>query len=201
MINQTVKPKSRKEKPALKVMHAVDKNADGTFSIGSNAPKLKEAVGMGPKPAKPKDVPSKDVPKAKDEIDNLDYKVLHALDALGGKDVDSMTMAKKVGTTRTNPDAPRAPIRHAMQAFEKMGYVKAEKKGAKYLFSITERGKKAALTTSGTTEGKDVPKDKHDPDDVPDHMLNEAHKAKQAKEAGSIPVSYTHLTLPTICSV
>ncbi len=93
-----------------------------------------------------------------------------------------MTLAKKTGTTHSHPDAPRAPIRHAMQAFEKMGYVKAEKKGAEYLFSITEQGKKAALTTSGTspTEGKD----KHDPDDVPDHMLKEAHRAKQAKEAG-----------------
>src|SRR6266705_45495 len=95
-----------------------------------------------------------------------------------------MTLAKKTGTTHSHPDAPRAPIRHAMQAFEKMGYVKAEKKGAKYLFSITEQGKKAALTT----EGKDKDK-KHDPDDVPDHMLNEAHKAKQAKEAGSTPAS------------
>ena len=195
MINQVKKGKAKTEKTALKVMHTVDKNHDGTFSIDSNAPKIREAVGMAPKLPKIKkpstigiETKAKDKPKAeakdasKDNgIGDFDYKVLHALEALGGKDVDSMTLAKKTGTTHSHPDAPRAPIRHAMQAFEKMGYVKAEKKGAKYLFSITEQGKKAALTTEG--------KDKHDPDDVPDHMLNEAARAKaKAKEAGGDPL-------------
>ncbi len=65
--------------------------------------------------------------------------MLRALDTLGGKDVDRTTLAKKTGTTHCHPDAPRASIRQAMQAFEKRGYVKAEKKGAKYLFSITDK--------------------------------------------------------------
>jgi len=205
MINQTTKPKARQERPALKVMHRIDTDKDGKnatiSSTVTNPPKLREAVGMAPKLPKIKkpstigiETKAKDKPtsgtsskaEAKDAskdngIGDFDYKVLRALDTLGGKDVDSMTLAKKTGTTHSHPDAPRAPIRHAMQAFEKMGYVKAEKKGAKYLFSITEQGRKAALTTEG--------KDKHDPDDVPDHMLNEAHKAKQAKEAGSAPAS------------
>jgi len=202
MINQVKKGKAKTEKTALKVMHTVDKNHDGTFSIDSNAPKIREAVGMAPKLPKIKkpstigiETKAKDKPKAeakdasKDNgIGDFDYKVLHALEALGGKDVDSMTLAKKTGTTHSHPDAPRAPIRHAMQAFEKMGYVKAEKKGAKYLFSITEQGKKAALTTEG--------KDKHDPDDVPDHMLNEAARAK-AKEAGGDPAPKPSTTSET----
>ncbi len=173
MINQVKKVKGKTEKPALKVMHTIDKNTDGSVSLSSNAPKLREAVGMGPKPAKtekPKAAPKAEA-KAKVEkngIGDFDYKVLHALDALGGKDVDSMTLAKKTGTTHSHPDAPRAPIRSAMQAFEKMGYVKAEKKGAKYLFSITEQGKKAALTT----EGKD----------------KEAHKGEAPKVKGDDPL-------------
>ena len=198
MINQTTKPKARQERPALKVMHRIDTDKDGKnatiSSTVTNPPKLREAVGMAPKLPKIKkpstigiETKAKDIPKAeakdasKDNgIGDFDYKVLRALDALGGKDVDSMSLAKKTGTTHSHPDAPRAPIRHAMQAFEKMGYVKAEKKGAKYLFSITEQGRKAALTTDG--------KDKHDPDDVPDHMLNEAARAKaKAKEAGGDP--------------
>jgi ribosomal protein L40E len=191
MINQTTKPKARQERPALKVMHRIDTDKDGknpimTSKVLEAAPKLREAVGMGPDPSKlpkiRKPAGSKttktEKPKAEAKtpkengIGDFDYKVLRALDALGGKDVDSMTLAKKTGTTHSHPDAPRAPIRRAMEAFEKMGYVKAEKKGAKYLFSITEQGKEAALTTEG--------KDKHDPDDVPDHMLNEAHRAKEA---------------------
>jgi hypothetical protein len=40
-----------------------------------------------------------------------------------------------------------------MQAFEKLGYVKAEKKGAKYLFSMTEKGK-TALTHPHETKDK-----------------------------------------------
>jgi hypothetical protein len=154
MINQTTKPKARQEKPKLKVMHRIDTEKDGKnatiSSTVTNPPKLREAVGMGPKLAKTEN--SKDKPKAEPKtngIGDFDYKVLRALDALGGRDVDSMTLAKKTGTTHSHPDAPRAPIRHAMQAFEKMGYVKAEKKGAKYLFSITEQGRKAALTTEG----------------------------------------------------
>ncbi len=175
MINQSTKPKARKEKPALKVTHRIDTDKDGKnatiSSTVSNPPKLREAVGMGPKPVKTEKAKaeSKDVSKT-NGIGDFDYKVLHALNTLGGKDVDSMTLAKKTGTTHSHPDAPRAPIRHAMQAFEEMGYVKAEKKGAKYLFSITEQGKKAALTT----EGKDKP--------IKDTVPN------KAKEAGGDPL-------------
>jgi hypothetical protein len=167
-------------------MHTVSKDGNGALTITSKQldpkpVKLKEATDSKPATSGT----SSKTEKPKNGISDLDHKILSALDSLGGKDIDSMTLAKKVGTTRTHPDAPRAPIRNAMQAFEKLGYVKAEKKGAKYLFSITDKGK-TALTNPPVKEVKDK---KHDPDDVPDHMLNEAHKAKQAKEAGSVPAS------------
>ena len=147
---KVTKSKGEQERPKLKVMHHLDKDGNGNATITStisNPPKLREAVGpdvvqqaeeMGHKTVQPAKVE-----KAKDEITELDRKILHALDALGGKDIASIDMAKKVGTVKTHPDAPRAPIRRAMEAFEKLGYVKAEKKGAKYLFSITEKGKHA----------------------------------------------------------
>ncbi len=127
MINQATKLKARQEKPALKVMRHINtdkegKNATITSTV-SNPPKLREAVGMDPKPVKtekPKDA------SKRNGIDNFDYKVLQALDVLAGKDIDSLTRAKKAGTVKTNPNPPRAPIRNAMQAFEKLGYVKAD---------------------------------------------------------------------------
>ncbi len=87
---KVTKGKARQEKPKLKVMHTIDKNTDGSVSLSSNAPKLREAVGMGPKPAKtekPKATPKAEA-KAKVEkngIGDFDYKVLHALDPLGAK--------------------------------------------------------------------------------------------------------------------
>jgi DNA-directed RNA polymerase subunit M/transcription elongation factor TFIIS len=65
-----------------------------------------------------------------------------------------------------------------MKALHALHFVTSKKEGARFSFSITDKGKEAL-------------NDKHDPDDVPDHMLNEAHKAKQAKEAGSAPASTT----------
>src|SRR3989442_1930967 len=108
MINQTTKPKARQEKPKLKVMHHIEADKDGKnatiSSTVTNPPKLREAVGMGSKLAKT------EKPKAESKetngIGDFDYKVLRALDALGGKDVDSMTLAQKTGTTHSHPDAP-----------------------------------------------------------------------------------------------
>lgn len=60
-----------------------------------------------------------------------------------------------------------------MERFEKLGYVKSEKKGIKYLFSITEKGKhfltnppkpqdkpkdKASTASSGSNDSKPAPK-------------------------------------------
>ncbi len=155
---KVTKSKGKHERPKLKVMHHIEKDGNGQptiRSVVSQPPKLREAVDsqqaaeetahLLPKLTKPRGHPqvpkTKKEPKAKDELTELDHKILKALDDLGGKDISSIDMAKKIGTTRTHPDAPRAPIRAAMQAFEKLGYVKSEKKGAKYLFSITEKGK------------------------------------------------------------
>ena len=186
MINQITKGKSRQEKPKLKVMHAIDKNNDGTFSIASNAPKLKETVDPAPKAeftAKPVKTKTVSKPPAKNgELNEFDVKVLRALSKLGGSST-SMPLAKETGTVRTHEDAPRAPIRASMERLAKQHFVTSKKEGQSYTFTITDKGK-ASL------------KDKHDPDDVPDHMLNEAHKAKQAKEAGSPPASSGSILCP-----
>src|SRR5437879_5976679 len=104
MINQVKKVKGKTEKHALKVMHTVDKNHDGTFTIDANAPKLREAVGMGPDPSKlppikkpstlgiQKDSKPKREAKAPDQLSDEQHAVLKALHELGGKDKDIHTM-------------------------------------------------------------------------------------------------------------
>jgi hypothetical protein len=173
-------------------MHRIDTDKDGknpvmTSKVLEAAPKLREAVGMGPDPSKlpkirkpstvgiEKDSKPTKTEKPKDQPDEQRL-VLQALQDLGGKDVHSMDIAKRLGFDKTHKNAPRAPVRNAMKALHALHFVTSKKEGAKFSFSITDKGKEAL-------------KDKHDPDDVPDHMLNEAHKAKQAKEAGSAPAS------------
>jgi hypothetical protein len=175
-------------------MHRIDTDKDGknpvmTSKVLEAAPKAREAVGMGPDPSKlPKIRKSSTVgierdskptktQKPKDQPDEQRL-VLQALHDLGGKDVHSMDIAKRLGFDKTHKNAPRAPVRNAMKALHALHFVTSKKEGARFSFSITDKGKEAL-------------NDKHDPDDVPDHMLNEAHKAKQAKEAGSAPASTT----------
>lgn len=63
---------------------------------------------------------------------------------LGGKDIDSMSIAKRLHFDKgQHANAPRAPVRNAMERFEKLDFAKRERKGVKWLFSITERGKQA----------------------------------------------------------
>ena len=157
---------TKKRATKLKIMHHIDTDENGKnatiHSIITNPPKLREAIDKEqaaaetghkvPKASKPSKY------KNGSTLSELDSKILHALDALGGKDVASIDIAKKAGTTKTHPDAPRAPIRGAMERFEKLGYVKSERKGVKYLFSITEKGKH--FLTSPPPKSQDKPKDK-----------------------------------------
>jgi hypothetical protein len=87
-------------------MHTVSKDGNGAPTVTSKQldpkpVKLKEAQGEATdsKPTKTE--------KPKDEVSELDHKILQALDSLGGKDIDNVTIAKKVGTTRTHPRTPQ----------------------------------------------------------------------------------------------
>src|SRR5262249_26634896 len=98
MVETKVKTTQRvaNDKPKLKVMHVVEKNGDGSFSISANSPKLKEAVDEElvasksahqlPKLPKVKGQAKTDKPqRTKDhELSELDHKILLALDKLGG---------------------------------------------------------------------------------------------------------------------
>ncbi len=173
MINQVIKGKGKPQKPALKVMHIVDKNSDGTFSIGTNAPKLKEAVDIqqvseetGHKPVGvklPKKQPSKTskTEKPKDELNEEQVKILKALVKLGGTST-SMPIAKECGFTKTHPDAPRAPVRDAMKHLADLHLVTSKREGIRYQFSVTEKGR-ATLTHKPTDPKQDKGANNHAP--------------------------------------
>ncbi len=51
-----------------------------------------------------------------------------------------MDIAKKLGFGKKFPDAPRAPVRNAMEALHKLHFVTSKKTGIKYNYSITNKG-------------------------------------------------------------
>ncbi len=152
------KSKGKKETRKLKVMHVIDRDTDGNTSyhakVTSDAAKLREAVGMGPKPAKPKEAVK---PKDKNELFDEQRSVLKALHDLGGKDKDihSMDIAKKLGFDKKFPKAPRAPVRNAMDKLHALHYVTSKKEGVKYSFRITDKGIEALKAKPNTTAPKD----------------------------------------------
>ncbi len=106
----------------LKVMHHLKKDNDGKptiHSIVSNPPKLKEAVDTQQLAEetghKSKTVKPAKTEKPKDEMTDEQHAILQALHDLGGKDVHSMDIAKKLGFDKKFPKAPRAPVRNAME--------------------------------------------------------------------------------------
>ncbi len=169
---------TKKRATKLKIMHHIDTDENGKnatiHSIVSNPPKLKEAVG--PKTEKAKEA-VKPKPKNKDELSDEQRSVLKALHDLGGKDKDihSMDIAVKLGFDKKYPKAPRSRVRKSMDKLHQLHYVTSKKEGAKYSFRVADKGIEALKA-----KGKDK---QHDPDDVPDHMLNEAHRAKEAASA------------------
>src|SRR2546425_10540513 len=72
--------------------------------------------------------------------------VLQALHDLGGKDLASMDLAKKLGFDKKFPDALRAPVRNAMERLHELHYVTSKKTGIKYSYSITDKGIEALKT-------------------------------------------------------
>ena len=171
MINQITKGKAKQERPNLHVIHYIEKDGDGNVSIGARQldpkpAKLKESVGPDvvqqaeetahklPKaqPSKPKTEK-----KEKDAMTDEQRSVLKAVHDLGGKDKDihSMDIAKKLGFDKKYPNAPRGPVRNAMESLHALNYVTSKKEGIKYSFQITDRGVEALKVKHPTT-----PKDK-----------------------------------------
>ncbi len=145
--------KPKQVKPKLKVMHIVSKDENGAATIscrtvGKDVLRLREAVGHDVQQAA--EETGHKVPKAKetvklkdkDELSDEQRSVLKALHDLGGKDKDihSMDIAKKLGFDKTHKNAPRAPVRNAMERLHALHYVTSKKEGVKYSFRITDKG-------------------------------------------------------------
>jgi ribosomal protein L40E len=135
---------TKKRATKLKIMHELSKDGNGKptiHSIVSNPPKLKEAVGPDKVQAAEETAhktTKKDTPK--NEMTEEQRSVLQALHDLGGKDQASMDIAKKLGFDKKFPDAPRAPVRNAMERLHELHYVTSKKTGIKYNYSITDKG-------------------------------------------------------------
>jgi hypothetical protein len=133
---------TKKRATKLKVMHHLDKDKEGNntiHSIVANPPKLKEATDKVQQSEETANkTPKRDT--AKDEMTDEQRAVLQALNDLGGKDQASMDIAKKLGFDKKFPDAPRAPVRNAMEALHKLHFVTSKKTGIKYSYSITDKG-------------------------------------------------------------
>jgi ribosomal protein L40E len=125
---------TKKRATKLKVMHHLDKDKDGNntiHSILSNPPKLREAVGTDKVQQAEETAhktPKKDA--SKNEMTEEQREVLQALHDLGGKDMASMDIAKKLGFDKKFPDAPRAPVRNAMERLHELHYVTSKEAGS-----------------------------------------------------------------------
>jgi len=122
--------------PKLKVMHYVSKDGNGqptitskTVKQGTTKPKTetKDAKPLAPA-----------TPKA--NLTDEQVAIMKALYDLGGKDVHSMDIAKKLGFDKKYPDAPRAPVRSAMGKLHSLHFVTSKKEGIRFSYSITDKG-------------------------------------------------------------
>ena len=133
---------TKKRATKLKVMHHIEKDGNGKPTINSvvsNPPKLREATDKVQQAEETAHKTSKkDTPK--NEMTEEQRAVLQALHDLGGKDQASMDIAKKLGFDKKFPDAPRAPVRNAMERLHELHYVTSKKTGIKYSYSITDKG-------------------------------------------------------------
>ncbi len=77
---------------------------------------------------------------SKNDMTDEQRAILQALHDLGGKDQASMDIAKKLGFDKKFPDAPRAPVRNAMERLHELHYITSKKAGIKYSYSITDKG-------------------------------------------------------------
>ncbi|HZY93359.1 MAG TPA: hypothetical protein VFE98_00670 [Candidatus Bathyarchaeia archaeon] len=146
-----------KTKPAkLKVMHKLSKDGNGQPTIHStvsNPPKLKETVDV----QQAAEETGHKIPKTVSKTDMTDEQrsLLKALHDLVGKDVHSMDIAKKLGFDKTHKDAARAPVRNAMERLHSLHFVTSKKVGAKYAYSITDKGVEALKKPANPTAPKD----------------------------------------------
>src|SRR5438552_2850983 len=132
-----------KKNKGLKVMHMLSKDTNGDSTVTSTvtAPKLKEAVAPASKADTSKTVKDKTPPARKSNGDEQ-LSILKALHSLGGKDIDSPSIGKKLGLDKEFPKSFRGHVRAAMEQFEKAGFVKRKREGLKYSFTITAAGEK-----------------------------------------------------------
>src|SRR5438132_8743486 len=119
--------------PKTKVIHTLSKDKNGDSAITSKTvskPKDNHKTKEGTKPPAPV--------KAISDLSDEALAVLKTLHDLGGKDVHSMDIAKKLGFDKKYPKAPRGPVRNAMEKLHALHFVTSKKEGTKYSFSITD---------------------------------------------------------------
>ena len=126
-----------KKNKGMKVMHLLSKDTNGDSTVTS--PKLKEAVTPA---SKADTLKTASKPPAKKSNGDEQLSILKALHSLGGKDIDSPSIGKKVGLDKKFPKSFRGHVRDAMEHFEKQGFVKRKREGLKYSFTITAAGEK-----------------------------------------------------------
>ncbi len=144
---------TKKRATKLKVMHELTKDGNGKptiHSVVSNPPKLKEATDKVQQAEETAHKTTK-ADNPKNEMSDEQRAILQALHDLGGKDQASMDIAKKLGFDKKFPDAPRAPVRNAMERLHELHYVTSKKAGIKYGYSITDKGTEALKTKSVAT--------------------------------------------------
>src|SRR5437867_582064 len=106
-----------------KVVHTLSKDHNGDSTIASKT--VKQASPT--KPSKTKDAKPPAPVKVTSDLSDEQLKVLDGLHRLGGKDIGSMDIAKKVGFDKKYPDAPRAPVRNAMEKLHALHFVTSKK--------------------------------------------------------------------------
>ncbi len=145
--------KARSEKPKVKVTHVIEKDGNGNATIRSNITKPKES--KAPPVEKTPKTEKATRPAKNGELSEEQHAILKALNDLGGKDVHSIDIAKHLHFDKKYPDAPTAPVRNAMDKLHGLHFVTFQKTGAKYSYSITDKGKehlgKKEISPSPTT--------------------------------------------------
>lgn len=150
---KVTKAKARQEKP-LKVMHRIENGTITSRTVDPKAPKLREAVD----PVQQAESTGHQVPKTKAKppekqapiMTDEQRSILKALNDLGA-DKHPIDVAKHLGYTHKGhkyENAPRSPVRRAMEALSKLHFVTIEKNGPKYSYTIADKGKEALKGTT-----------------------------------------------------
>jgi len=132
---------TKKRATNLKVMHVVSKTATAS-PPSTQSFRILQVEGSDRQGSTSRGNSSQDNQERRVKNDMTDEQraILQALQDLGGKDQASMDIAKKLGFDKKFPDAPRAPVRNAMERLHELHYVTSKKTGIKYSYSITDKG-------------------------------------------------------------